>query len=263
MQVDANVDEADIGRVREGQKATFTVDSFRSQSFTGTVAQVRKAARVVQNVVTYNVVVAVDNADQKLLPGLTANVRIATASRPSALKVPNLALRFQPTMEEGVGAPARERGFSGANVATGQGARDQLVRALKLDQAQAQAVSTILEERHQRSMDVERLPEPQRVAAATGVREETRAKIRALLNREQQVQFDQLAIPGADSADQRSGTVWVLDQLGRPTAVPVILGVTDGSHTEILERGLSEGREVIVGDSPVPHEEPRGVRLRL
>jgi HlyD family secretion protein len=268
MQVDANVDEADIGRIREGQKATFTVDSFRSQSFTGTVAQVRKAARVVQNVVTYNVVIAVDNADQKLLPGLTANVRIAIASRPSALKVPNVALRFRPTMDEEVGAPASERGLSGGSVANVQDVRDQLVRTLKLDQAQEQTVSAILEARRQQSMGVERLPGPQRRTAALGVREEARVKIRALLSPEQQLQFDQLPIGQLAilGADQRSGTVWVIDRLGRPTAVTLILGVTDGSYTEILESDLSDGREVIVSDSPVPREEPRaggGVRLRL
>src|SRR5437879_270263 len=76
MQVDTNVDEADVGRIRAGLHATFTVDSFASQTFSGEVMQVRKAPQVLQNVVTYNVVISARNPDHKLLPGMTANVRL-------------------------------------------------------------------------------------------------------------------------------------------------------------------------------------------
>lgn len=96
MQVDTNVDESDIGRVRVDQAATFLVDSFPRRTFSGRVVQVRKGAQVVQNVVTYNVVISADNADQKLLPGMTANVKILVDHKPGALKVPTAALRFQP-----------------------------------------------------------------------------------------------------------------------------------------------------------------------
>jgi HlyD family secretion protein len=96
MQVDTNVDEADVGRVRVGQSVTFTVDSFPGQTFSGEVVQVRKAPQVLQNVVTYDVVVSGPNPDLRLLPGMTANVRIVTDRRESALKVPNAALRFHP-----------------------------------------------------------------------------------------------------------------------------------------------------------------------
>ena len=96
MQVDTNVDEADVGRVRVGQAVTFTVDSFPGQTFAGDVVQVRKAPQVVQNVVTYDVVVSAPNPELTLLPGMTANVRIVTDRRESALKVPNGALRFRP-----------------------------------------------------------------------------------------------------------------------------------------------------------------------
>ena len=96
MQVDTSIDEAEIGRIRVGQRATFTVDSFPGRSFSGEVRQVRKAALTVQNVVTYTVVVATANTDLALIPGMTANVRVITDTRESVLKVPNAALRFRP-----------------------------------------------------------------------------------------------------------------------------------------------------------------------
>jgi HlyD family secretion protein len=96
MRVDTSVDEADIGRVQVGQRATFTVDSFPTQQFSGEVNQIRKAALMVQNVVTYIVVINVSNAEQKLLPGMTANVRIVIETKAAVLKVPNAALRFKP-----------------------------------------------------------------------------------------------------------------------------------------------------------------------
>jgi HlyD family secretion protein len=96
MQIDSNVAEADVGVVEEKQAVEFTVDAFPYRTFRGTVAQVRNAATTVQNVVTYNVVVAVDNPDLKLKPGMTANVSIIVAQREDALKVPNAALRFRP-----------------------------------------------------------------------------------------------------------------------------------------------------------------------
>src|SRR5213596_3836267 len=97
MQVETSVDEADIGRVKLNDQATFTVDAFPNETFVGRVTQIRKAAQVVQNVVTYTVVVAVDNPSGRLLPGMTANVKLVVAQKPSVLKVPNAALRFRPS----------------------------------------------------------------------------------------------------------------------------------------------------------------------
>jgi HlyD family secretion protein len=96
MQVETSIDEADVGRVQIGQKASFTVDAFPGRNFHGEVRQVRKAATVVSNVVTYTVIVSAANPDLTLLPGMTANVRIVTAQKDAALKVPNAALRFKP-----------------------------------------------------------------------------------------------------------------------------------------------------------------------
>jgi len=114
MQVDTNVDEADVGRMQVGQRVTFTVDAFPARSFSGEVVQIRKAPQVVQNVVTYDVVVGVQNSDLKLLPGMTANVRIVVDQKPSVLRVPNAALRFRPQGVQGDtpggGAPVRPGG---------------------------------------------------------------------------------------------------------------------------------------------------------
>lgn len=96
MEIDTSVDEADISRVKVGQPATFTVDAYPENRFTGTVRQVRNAPIVTQNVVTYVVVIGVENKELKLKPGMTANVSIETARKESVLKLPSAALRFRP-----------------------------------------------------------------------------------------------------------------------------------------------------------------------
>ncbi len=101
MQVDTNVSESDIGGMTEGREAMFTVDAYPGESFAGVIKQVRLAPMNVQNVVTYNVVVGVDNPDMRLKPGMTANVSIVVAQRDHALKVPNAALRFTPPKTDG------------------------------------------------------------------------------------------------------------------------------------------------------------------
>jgi len=96
MQVDSNVSESDIGYVKAGQKATFRVDAFPDRDFEGVVGQVRQAPITVQNVVTYDVVVSVENPELLLKPGMTANVNLVTASRANVVRVPIDALRFAP-----------------------------------------------------------------------------------------------------------------------------------------------------------------------
>ena len=96
MQVEASVDEADIGQVREGQPVRFTVDSYPGETFAATVRQIRKAATETQNVVSYLVILDVDNKDGKLLPGMTANVEIITGQKQNVTRVPTTTLRFRP-----------------------------------------------------------------------------------------------------------------------------------------------------------------------
>jgi HlyD family secretion protein len=164
MQVETSVDEADVGRVGDGQEATFTVDSFPGREFSGRVRQIRKAPQVVQNVVTYTVIISVDNPDKRLLPGMTANVRIVTDRRDAVRRIPNAALRFRPAGAEGDAPAVRKEGRDGRNAGGG-----------------------------------------------------------------------------------REGKVHVLDGAGRPRAIAVKLGITDGRFTELLEGDLPENGAVIVG----------------
>jgi HlyD family secretion protein len=96
MQVEAAIDEADVGRLRVGQEASFTVDAFPRRSFAGQIRQIRKSPVNVQNVISYTVVISAANPDQALLPGMTANVRVVVDKREGVLKVPNAALRYRP-----------------------------------------------------------------------------------------------------------------------------------------------------------------------
>jgi len=104
----ANIDEADVGRMKEGQKVSFTVNAYPNRSFEGSVRMVRLSAQTVQNVVTYTAVIGVRNEDQALLPGMTANLQIVTDEREDVLRIPNAALRFRPTMSVASSEPASE-----------------------------------------------------------------------------------------------------------------------------------------------------------
>jgi HlyD family secretion protein len=114
MQIEAKVDEADIGKIKVGQEATFTVDSHPGRQFSGIVRQVRKAPQVVQNVVTYIVVLSAANPENLLLPGMTALVRITVNRTGPVLKVPLAALRYAPKPKEG--AAAAEQASAGNGV---------------------------------------------------------------------------------------------------------------------------------------------------
>jgi HlyD family secretion protein len=96
MRVDTAIDESEIGKIKVGQRATFTVDAFAGKTFEGEVRKVRKSAQVVSNVVTYLVDVSAPNPELQLLPGMTANVRVVTDTFEDVLKVPNAAIRFRP-----------------------------------------------------------------------------------------------------------------------------------------------------------------------
>jgi HlyD family secretion protein len=110
MQVDTNVSESDIGNIREGDKAHFTVDAFPKRTFDGQVSQVRQSPQTVQNVVTFDVVIAADNSDLTLKPGMTAASRIITDARGGVIRVPNQALRYRPRARPGPGGPELENG---------------------------------------------------------------------------------------------------------------------------------------------------------
>jgi HlyD family secretion protein len=106
MQVSASVDEADIGNISEGATVTFTVDAYPNDVFVGKIAEIRLSPQTVQNVVTYSVILAIDNPGNKLKPGMTANISVTVAERPNVLKVPNAALRYSPPNAENIGDPS-------------------------------------------------------------------------------------------------------------------------------------------------------------
>jgi HlyD family secretion protein len=126
MQIDSNVAEADVGAVEVGQDVDFTVDAFPTRTFHGKVVQVRNAPITVQNVVTYDTVIGVDNKDLKLKPGMTANVSIVIAHKDNVLQLKNAALRYRPA-DAGAGAPAQPRPSSspGADGQRPTGARER------------------------------------------------------------------------------------------------------------------------------------------
>jgi HlyD family secretion protein len=127
LQIEAYVDETDIGRVREGQRATFTVGAYPSVAFDGQVTQIRIAPQLIQNVVTYIVVIAASNSEGRLLPGMTATLKIAAAAFEDALLVPNAALRFRPLTREGdsrLGRVEPQRGATRATRRAGDSAND-------------------------------------------------------------------------------------------------------------------------------------------
>jgi HlyD family secretion protein len=119
MQVNANIDEADVGRIRPGQRVSFRVDAYPSDDFVGVVTQIRLQPVVLQNVTTYGTVITVPNRELKLKPGMTANVKIEIAKRTNALRIPNAALRFRPTAE--VFAALKQEAPPELNVAAGGG----------------------------------------------------------------------------------------------------------------------------------------------
>ncbi len=110
MQINATVDESDIAKVREGGNATFSVDAYPDQTFPAVVTQVRNAATTTSNVVTYSVILAVDNKDQRLRPGMTANVTFVTAQRSGVVKMPTAALRYRPSAAQKQTPPKLEPG---------------------------------------------------------------------------------------------------------------------------------------------------------
>jgi HlyD family secretion protein len=272
MQVDASIDEADVGRIRSGQKASFTVDAFPGQTFEGEVRQVRKAAQNVANVVTYIAVVGFQNTSGKLLPGMTANVRVVTDQRDSVLKVPNAALRVRvPGVEPEKRADNTSQASAGGQKDTKSEAptaaapaapggnspatefRNKLVAELKLDAAQVEKVDAIYAEARPRFMALRDLPADDRPKARERITADIRARLGDLLTSEQKPKYAALVAENAGRQSTR-GRIHLLGADNKPVAFDVRLGISDGSATELLVRpgspeaeALTEGATVITG----------------
>ena len=216
MQVEAAIDEADISRVRDGQKVSFSIDAFPGRLFDGSVRQVRKAAVSAQNVVSYTVVVGFANPGSLMLPGMTANVRIITDTRDSVLKVPNAALRVRIAgvePEAAASAPAapsngasavRTGSFSLWPQALAQGTpgrpgalRERLVDGLQLDAAQQARLDAVLAEMRPDFMALSGFPEEQRGAARVQLMAQLRGRIDAFLTPAQREAYVQLQAQAA------------------------------------------------------------------
>ncbi len=190
MQVDTSVAEADVGKLKAGMVATFTVDAYPGEHFTGSVRQIRNAPQTVQNVVTYDAVIDVDNAELKLKPGMTANVTFIYAEKDEVVRVPNAALRFRPPPEL-LALVQRDHGESPGAKRRGEAA----------------------------------LPVTTNTSPPTNA---------SLQTRERQ--------------DPERRIVWIL-RGDVPDAIPIKIGISDGTVSEVVEGNLQAGDRVIIDAS--------------
>jgi len=220
MQVIANIDQADIGLVEQAKSVKFSVDAFPGKDFDGKIQQMRLNPQNVQNVVTYNVVIDVNNPEQKLKPGMTANLTITIDERNNVLKVPNSALRFTPTDASGqrIGRGADSAGNSG--VQRRQGAQQQG------DAANGSAS-----------------PSPARQTGQSGGQQ---AGAQQAGTQQDQRNF---APPTAPVLAGQTRLVWVLGQDGKLQSRRIKVGLTDGVSTEVVEGNLQEGEMVVTGQT--------------
>ena len=261
MQIDANVSEADVGTVEEGQNVSFTVDAYPNRTFIGRVVQIRNSPVTVQNVVTYDTVIGVTNSDFKLKPGMTATVSITTAQRTNVLKIPNVALRFKPT-EPSTNQTLVARLL--AKVGLSKEPKTPLTNAVQI----AKAGGTNRVETAENASPPLTGNEPPELLMRR-VREmrdrgeepppEIRAKLRELFQSGALQRTGQGGQPagGGGGSRLRSAPAWrniyVLttntppgssNPVLMPRPVRVKAGITDGSYTEITD-GLQEGDPVI------------------
>ena len=262
MQVDASIDESEIGRVHIGQKATFTVDAFPGRSFEGTVKQIRKAALNVSNVVTYTVVITAANPSRELLPGMTANVRVVTDSRADVLKAANSALRFRPQgAATGAGdnpaaAPAAQQGQDPANGAGGQlrALRERLEKDLQLTGTQKTRLDAIYAGMRDKFTALRDAPDGERQKLSERNRSEMRAQIMEMLTPEQKRKYEEIIAESGERRGGARGRIYTLDDRKQPKAIEVRLGLTDGTTTEVISSELKEGMEIIVGTAQAPSD---------
>ncbi len=239
MQVNANIDEADVGRIRPGQHVTFKVDAYPTETFEGAVSQIRLQPVVVQNVTTYGTVIDVPNAQLKLKPGMTANVKVEIAKRTDALRVPNAALRFRPStdvfaaLNQPVPPEALNTGGRGGR-GSGQG------RGGNRNGADVPTTAP--------SASAPSAPAATPAAPAAGAAPEI--GFRARMKDRGQAKS---ATAGAQTIDALFAPLPVVESRGRAwlfmnhelKAVNVRLGITDGTHTELISGELQMNMEVV------------------
>jgi HlyD family secretion protein len=253
----ANVDEADVGRLKTGQPVTFTVNAYPNRSFEGRVEMVRLGAQTIQNVVTYTGVIRVENSDMALLPGMTANLQVVTEDRRNVLRVPNAALRFRPVGATVATLPAASAEANPAGRGGGRAGaaalRERIETELQPTPEQKQAIAELLRQRRDGGgrEAMAGLPPEERRAAFQAARTEMIAKIAAIFDPERRARFEVMMKESRPSPQQGApGRVYLLDGENQPKPVPVMLGPTDGAFTEILSGDLAEGAPVVIGGGP-------------
>ena len=246
MQVDTNFSEADIGRIEKGQEATFTVDAYPERTFRGKVSEIRNAPQTIQNVVTYDVVIEVGNHDLKLKPGMTANVTIMVAHREGVVKIPNAALRFQPQIARKESAQGKKGEAASSRSKGGPTAVGRLTERLNLTPEQQVKVDTIIKASQQEIQEIREKSKPEEVRTKT--QNLIRQKIWGILTAEQKQKLADSA-PSSETDQKKPVRVWTLSLEGNPVSVSVVLGITDGSFSEVVSGDLKEGAQVIVEET--------------
>ncbi len=246
IRIEAQVNEADVGAVADGNQVQFTVDAYPERTFIGKVTQVRLAATELNNVVTYTVIIEASNEDRKLFPGMTANVQIEVAKKDEVLRIPNDALRFRP--RAGEGEAANDRGSGSGNRGERQIAR--LKNDLELTDEQEATLREQLQKLFaQRNSpngggqmgggggDVDPSAMRQRVQATI---EQTLGPV---LSEAQRPLFEKWK---RGRENTKSGSVYVLNDKGQPDRRFVRLGISDDQFTEIVGGRLKEGEQVVL-----------------
>lgn len=274
MKIELAVDESDIGQVKPGQAVSFTADAFPDRQFRGSVQQVRLSATTTNNVVTYPVVVAVDNTDGTLLPGLTVNAEIEVSKRADVLKVANAALRYKPA-DAANNAPAGQ-----AQAPRGGGLTDDLTAAaaeLALNPQQQAAFDAALEQMRERQAARQAAPPAQggnrlfgggqggpRMVVMGGGDASLQAQVRQRMRERFQQQFADFVATLNES--QRGQWTAAVERLlnaqraplyklvaGKPEMTMVRVGASDGTSTEI-SGNVQEGDTVITGERAATRE---------
>lgn len=249
IQIEAQVNEADVGVIKEGNPAEFTVDAYPEERFEGVVTQVRLAAIELQNVVTYTVIIEAKNDDRRLYPGMTANVQIETAKRAGIMRVSNDALRFKPR-DQTAHHESRDKGQAAAR---SERLVAQLKTSLKLNEEQVATVLTAIQqfaaERATRRQPGGASAEPASDGAESPDKnmrnqfmERIEAAVEPTLTAEQKPLFERWR---KSRKSTRMGTVWVLSPEQVLERRQVRLGIADEQYVEILGKSLKPGDRVV------------------
>ena len=241
IRIEAQVNEADVGAVAEGNPATFTVDAYPDRTFEGKVTQVRLAATEINNVVTYTVIIEATNSDRKLFPGMTANVGIETAKREGALRIANDALRYKPRADAG------QSGRGGDTNGRVERMIQRLKGELQLSDAQETAVKEAMtklgEEMRKASSGTMGGPPPDQSANRQRMQARVEQTLAPTLSEAQRPLFEKWK-QGRESS--RPNALWVLIEGSSPERRFVRTGVSDDQFTEITGGDVKEGDRAVI-----------------